>query len=99
MRPVSPLGCRSRKAASSGASSDDAWCRRQGTIARRPSTLRSMRRSTVLKQSRSLVVQQGQDVAARQLAAPVEEAELDHEAQPGDRGAQALDQANGGGGR
>src|SRR5687768_7468528 len=96
MRLVSPLGWRSRKADSSGASSELAWWRRQGTIARRPSTRRSIRRSTVLT-APSLVVEQRQDVAFRELAAAVEEAELDDEREPGDLGAETLDQADGGG--
>src|SRR5687767_7075257 len=99
MRPVSPFGWRSRKAASSGASSELAWWRRQGTIARRPSTLRSMRRSTVLTGAASLVVEQRQDVAFRELPPAVQEAELDHEGQPDDLGPEALDQADRGGGR
>src|SRR5687768_6268488 len=98
MRLVSPLGWRSRKADSSGASSELAWWRRQGTIARRPSTRRSMRRSTVLTPAPSLVVEQRQDVAFRELAAAVEEAELDDEREPGDLGPETLDQADGGGG-
>src|SRR2546423_15083708 len=89
---------------SSGASSELAWWRRQGTIAGRRSTRRSMRRSTVLIAlapiSRgSLVVEQRQDVASREPAAAVEEVELDHEAQPGDLGPEALDEADRCGGR
>src|SRR5918999_6606741 len=98
MRPVSPLGWRSRKADKSGASSELAWWRRQGTIARRPSTRRSMRRSMVLTPPPSLVVEQRQDVASGKLAAAVEEVELDDEGEPGDLGPEALDEADGGGG-
>src|SRR5437868_2829602 len=53
-----------------------------------------MRRSTVL--IGSLVMEQRQDVASGELAAAVEEVELDHEAEPGDLGPEALDQADGG---
>src|SRR5579885_1197487 len=70
---------------------------RQGTIARRPSTRRSMRRSTVLTRPPALLVmEQRQDLALRELAAPVEEAQLDDEAQTGDPGAEPFDQADGG---
>src|SRR3989442_6286213 len=98
MRDVSPLGWRSRKAVRSGATSEFIWWRRQGSTARRPSTRRSMRRSTVLtgRSPPLLVREQRAELAPGELAPAVEEGQLDDEGEPDHLGAQALGQADGG---